>query len=95
MLLTESVNDLYEFGPQPHPGTGGTDLFVGLVHEPAHDLVGNFHVWLMKAGAPSAWPPVTRRDSGRARLPAMGAYGEGEVIDHAHHNHQVKVRLPG
>ncbi|MGI5139965.1 MULTISPECIES: hypothetical protein [unclassified Streptomyces] len=28
-------------------------------------------------------------------LPAMGAYVEGEVIDHAHHNHQVKVRLPG
>jgi hypothetical protein len=28
-------------------------------------------------------------------LPAMGAHVEGEAIDHAHHSHQVKIRLPG
>ncbi|GGJ36914.1 hypothetical protein GCM10010121_055110 [Streptomyces brasiliensis] len=28
-------------------------------------------------------------------LPAMGAHVVGEVIDHAHRNHLVKVRLPG
>ncbi|MFJ2307177.1 hypothetical protein [Streptomyces sp. NPDC087787] len=27
-------------------------------------------------------------------LPPLGAHIEGTVIDHAHHNHQVKIRLP-
>ncbi|MEU6656851.1 hypothetical protein ABZ904_48040 [Streptomyces sp. NPDC046900] len=27
-------------------------------------------------------------------LPVLGLYVEGEVVDHAQHNHQVKIRLP-
>ncbi|WP_268982681.1 hypothetical protein [Streptomyces sp. HF10] len=27
-------------------------------------------------------------------LPSLGAHVVGTVIDHAHHNHQVKIRSP-
>ncbi|MFD9339493.1 hypothetical protein ACFWBF_34670 [Streptomyces sp. NPDC060028] len=44
VFLAQLENDLDELGPQPHPGAGRVDFLIDLVHEPAHDLVWDFHV---------------------------------------------------
>ncbi|MGW9032093.1 hypothetical protein ACWGQ5_50530 [Streptomyces sp. NPDC055722] len=55
-----------------------------------------FGVFIRIEGVPNAvsLAEITAMPRGM-ELPAMGAHVEGEVIDHAHHNLQVKIRLPG
>ncbi|MFR9791152.1 hypothetical protein ACL07V_21250 [Streptomyces sp. MB22_4] len=55
-----------------------------------------FGVFIRVKGIPNAvaLAEITAMPQGM-ELPPLGAHVEGTVIDHAHHNHQVKIRLPG
>ncbi|MFJ6438440.1 hypothetical protein [Streptomyces sp. NPDC091416] len=82
VFLTELVDDLDELWSQPHPGTGGTDLFIDLVHEPAHDLVRDVHV------------PCVRVEA-HHRFPCRILVGNDCGHEHPLPGHAIQFQIPG